>query len=636
MVDPALWELAESGSPVEQVAIIVRLEQGAAPPAGVRVVATFGTIFTGRVARGDIMKVRRAPGVLSVKAGQPVILPSPLEASDQAPGDEAINEPDDAEASQTAPIDPTAIGDGRGVVVGVCDWGIDFTHANFRNADGTTRLLCALGSARRRVIRWRRRRTTTDGCSRARRSTPRWREPDPCAALGYHPASGDPGDAGSHGTHVADILAGNRREPGSAGRPRDRIGHRLRPPRRAAAVGTRQPRRLGRACSKAWTSFAGRRPAVRACCTSAPARPADRIAATRCSSAPSTRCCRRRASSWCRASATTRDAAMHAHARVGPDQQHVLDWMTPPNDRTPNELEIWYSGEDVFDVTLIAPDGREFPVPLDDRTQLRDGAEVWGNLYHRLHEPNSGLNHIVVYLYTAAPSGRWRVTLRGREVVDGRLHAWIERDASGRYQSRFPRSQASSRYTTNTICNCFRAIAVGAYDGTPPDRPPTRFSSRGPTADGRQKPEIAAPGYRIRAARSMPRRRLARRVASSCVKSGTSMAAPWVSGTVALMMAAAGRPLTISRDPSRPDRIGRSASGAVGPHLHAARLRLSQHRGGGRGGAPHRQRASGRSTRAGCARRPIRASAGRILRVGRADGDGGRRAGAGERRRRSS
>src|SRR5262249_35023665 len=228
------------------------------------------------------------------------------------------------------------------------------------------------------------------------------------------------------------------------------------------------------------------------------------------------------------------------------------------DDRTPNELEVWYSGHDVFDVTLVSPDGREFTISLGDRLQIGDGSTVWGNLYHRRHEPNSGLNHVVAYLYTAAPSGRWRMVLHGREVVDGRLHAWIERDASGRYQSRFPPSQASSRYTTNTICNSFCAIAVGAYDATQADRPPTRFSSRGPTADGRQKPELAAPGFRIRAARSMPRGgwhgepRL-------CVKSGTSMAAPWVSGTVALMMAAAGRLLSIHE-------IRRVLIGSVDPH----------------------------------------------------------------------
>jgi hypothetical protein len=106
------------------------------------------------------------------------------------------------------------------------------------------------------------------------------------------------------------------------------------------------------------------------------------------------------------------DTAMHTHARVGPDQHHVINWVTPERDRTPNELEIWYSGHDVFEVTLTAPDGQTFSVALDNRLQLRDGDSVWGNFYHRRHEPNSGLNHVVIFLYTAAPSGTWRVTIR--------------------------------------------------------------------------------------------------------------------------------------------------------------------------------------------------------------------------------
>ena len=155
--------------------------------------------------------------------------------------------------------------------------------------------------------------------------------------------------------------------------------------------------------------------------------------------------------------------AMHAHARVGPDQRHVLDWLTPRNDRTPNELEIWYSGQDVFDVTLIAPDGREFSVAARQPRSSSATARASGAISTIASTSRTAASTTSsFYLYTAAPSGRWRVVLHGREVVDGRLHAWIERDASGRYQSRFPRSQASSRYTTNTICNCFRAIAVGA------------------------------------------------------------------------------------------------------------------------------------------------------------------------------
>jgi hypothetical protein len=102
---------------------------------------------------------------------------------------------------------------------------------------------------------------------------------------------------------------------------------------------------------------------------------------------------------------------------------------------------------------------------------------------------------------------------------------------------------------------------VGAYDGTQSNRPPTRFTSRGPTADGRQKPEIAAPGYRIRAARSMPRNGWQGDEPRLCVKSGTSMAAPWVSGTVALMMVAAGieRVVAGAADP-HPGPVGRSST----------------------------------------------------------------------------
>lgn len=557
MMDPRLFELYEAGSPDDEVAVIMRLAKGAEPPPNVRIVSSFGEIFTARLHRGDIASTRQRPEVVSLKAGRQVTLPRTVEAVaedtyDDETGVEGSAAPSLPASAGTSPVPE----DGRGVVVGICDWGFDFTHANFRNADGTTRLQAlwdqrGFGDPLAPAPYSQGRLLSREAINAA------LAEPDPCEALGYHPASGDPTDTGSHGTHVADILAGNRREPGSEvglASGSDLVFVHL------AAPNLSELNNLGDSVGLLeGLDFVRRQAAGRPCVlhlsagkTGGPHRGTTLL---------------ERAVDWLleqpgivliQSVGNYADSAMHTHARVGPDQKHVLDWLIPRADRTPNELEIWYSGQDVFDVTLISPDGREFSVALDSRAHLRDGPDAWGNFYHRLHEPNSGMNHIVLFLYTEAPSGRWRVVLHGRDVVDGRLHAWIERDASGRYQSRFPRSQASSRYTTNTICNCFRAIAVGAYDGTRPDRPPTRFTSRGPTADGRQKPEIAAPGYRIRAARSMPRNgwqgepRL-------CVKSGTSMAAPWVSGTVALMFAAAGRPLTIHE-------IRRALIGTAHPH----------------------------------------------------------------------
>jgi subtilisin family serine protease len=561
-MDPRLVELFESGPADDEVGVIIRMAKGMEPPPIARVVSEFDDVFTARVQRADIVTLRESPGVFSVKASTAVYLPgAPGKGLETATEDDGGEIDDSDDSAGSFPVERVALPsipeDGTGVVVGICDWGFDFTHPNLQKPDGTTRLLCL----------WDQRgfghplapapynygRLLTREAINAALATP-----DPCATLGYHASSADPTDTGSHGTHVADILAGSRREPGSEvglASGADIVFVHLAAPR-LGELGN-----LGDSCGLLeGLDFCRKQAAGRPCVLhlSAGKTGGEKRGLSPLERAVDTML-KKPGVVLVQSVGNYANSAMHTHARIGPDQHHVLNWVIAPRDPTHNELEIWYSGEDVFDVTLIAPNGREFSLALDGRMRLDHEGTRWGSFYHRRHEPNSGLNHIAIYLYSGAPGGMWRVALRGRDVVDGRIQAWIERDARRRYQSHFLRSQASSQFTTNTICNCFRAIAVGAYDATRRDRPATLFSSRGPTADGRQKPEIVAPGFMVRAARSRPRDGWRGGESRLCVKSGTSMAAPWVSGTVALMMQAAGRPLTVYE-------IRRALIGSADPH----------------------------------------------------------------------
>ncbi len=111
--------------------------------------------------------------------------------------------------------------------------------------------------------------------------------------------------------------------------------------------------------------------------------------------------------------------------------------------------------------------------------------------------------------------------------------------------------EANMDLTIGDPANLEEAIAVGSvHKANPHTYGISYFSSRGPTADGRVKPDVVAPGERILSARHDPAR--SKTVEGWYVEmDGTSMAAPHVSGLLAAFLSVhsefIGRPDDVKR-----------------------------------------------------------------------------------------
>lgn len=187
-------------------------------------------------------------------------------------------------------------------------------------------------------------------------------------------------------------------------------------------------------------------------------------------------------------------------------------------------MSIWKSFADDVSLVITAPNGEKSGfISYNTRLSL-EGVVI--DVVFSLPMPYEKDTEIYINISgeKQIPPGIWRLELIPRNVTDGRFDIWLPvTEAVGR-ETAF--TEPDDDITLTLPSGALKAIAVGGYDQI--SEKVLGFSGRGYTRESDYiKPDIAAPAYNVQSALTG---------GGTDVYTGTSFAAPHVTGAAALIM----------------------------------------------------------------------------------------------------